>query len=349
MVNVLRPEGCDIVIPVWNQPEATTECVDSVKRCTRYPYRLIIVDNGSARKTAEYLKNLKESRGIEVTLVRNESNEGFIKAVNKGILLSRAKYLCLLNNDTIVTEGWITEMVKVFNKDPLIGIVNPSSNTLGQKLADGATPEEFARTSKSQSGLSVELGSAFGFCMLIKRELFDRIGLFDEVYGMGNFEDTDFSLRAKKMGYRTVRAFASYVYHKENRSFNLLRSFRRDFEKNKKIFESKWGKTIRTIVVFKNINQNLGYLKDVLTKYAREKSWVYIISPAFDTKSFFEKFSNLTFYRCKRLFYLWAFLKIIFKKKRPDIVYCDNRRFSHFLKALRIFHNADIKILGEAV
>jgi GT2 family glycosyltransferase len=342
--------SCDIIIPVWNQPEATAECVDSIKKCTRYPYRIIIVDNGSGPETAEYLKNLKESGDINVMLVRNESNEGFIKAVNKGIKLSDAKYLCLLNNDTIVTKGWLGEMAKVFTKGPLIGIVNPSSNTLGQKLPAGGTPEEFAENSRSQSGLFVELGSAFGFCMLMKRDLFDKIGLFDEVYGMGNFEDTDFSLRAKEKGYKTVRAFASYVYHKESRSFNLFRSFKKDFEKNKQIFESKWGKTRRVVAVCKNINSgSLKDLRGILDEYANQKSWAYVISPFFDTKGFFERHSNLTFYHYGQLFYIHAFLRILFKKKKPDIVYCDNKHFLDFLKAFRMFHNADVRLLGRAV
>jgi len=337
-------------MPVWNQLESTRNCIDSIKKCTRYPYKLIIIDNGSDYGTKGYLEGLKESPDTDVTLVRNEENEGFIKAVNKGISLSTGEYLCVLNNDTIVTDGWLEEMVKVFDRDPSIGIVNPSSNTLGQKLPDGVTPKEFTGNSKTESGMFVELGSAFGFCMLMKRELFDTIGLFDEIYGMGNFEDTDFCLRAKKRGYKTVRAFASYVYHKESRSFRLLRGFKKDFEKNKRIFESKWGKTGRTAVVFKNINANyLGYLKIILNKYAKEKSWVYIISPIFDTKVFFERYSNLTFYHYRRLFYISAFLKIIFKKKKPDTVYCDNKYFSDFLKVLKIFHSADIKMLGEAI
>ncbi len=339
---------CNIIIPVWNQLEATRDCINSIKRCTEYPYRLIIVDNASDYETATYLEDLKKSSDTDVMLVRNEKNEGFIKAVNKGISLSKTAYLCILNNDTLVTDGWLSEMVNVLDKNPLIGIVNPSSNALGQKLPYGTTPGEFAESSKTQSGLFVELGSAFGFCMLVGKKLFDTIGLFDEVYGMGNFEDTDFSLRAKEKGYKTVRAFASYVYHKESRSFNLLSGFKKDFERNRQIFESKWGRTKRTTVVFKNINKNsLSRLRNILNKYAKEKSWVYVISPLFDTKSFFESFSNLSFYHFRYLFYISAFLKIIFKKKKANIVYCDNKFFSNFLKVFKIFHNADIRTLEE--
>ena len=341
--------ACNIIIPVWNQLEATRDCINSIKRCTEYPYQLIIIDNASDYETATYLEDLKKSPDTNVMLVRNEKNEGFIKAVNKAVLLSTAEYLCILNNDTIVSGGWLGEMVNVLNKGPLIGIVNPSSNTLGQKLTDGVTPDDFAKNSRAQRGLFVQLGNAFGFCMLMRRKLCDEIGLFDEIYGMGNFEDTDFSLRTKEKGYKTVRAFASYVYHKESRSFNKLSGFKKDFERNRQIFESKWGRTKRTTVVFKNINKNsLSQLRNILNEYAKEKSWVYVISPLFDTKNFFESFSNLSFYHFRYLFYISAFLKIIFKKKKANIVYCDNKFFSNFLKVFKIFHNADIRTLEEA-
>jgi len=196
---------------------------------------------------------------------------------------------------------------------------------------------------KKESGLFVELGSAFGFCMLVKRRLFDEIGLFDEIYGRGNFDDTDFSLHAKKKGYKTVRSFASLVYHKEQRSFNLIKSFGRDFEKNRGIFESRWGMTERIIVVMRDINEkSLNQLEKILDKHAKEKSWVYIISPRLETIKFFERHSNLTFYHFDRFFYTLAFLKILFKKKRPDFIYSDNAVFSNVLEICKIFHGAEI-------
>ena len=337
--------SCDIIIPIWNQPEVTKACIDSIERNTFFPHKLVIIDNASGDETAGYLLGLKRSLGPKVKLIKNKKNIGFIKAVNDGIALSSAEFVCVLNNDTIVTEGWLKEMVKLFDIDPKIGIVNPSSNSLGQKAPDGTSLDEYARDGKKASGSFVELGSAFGFCMLMKRKLFGRIGRFDEVYGVGNFDDTDLSMRAKREGYKTVRAIASYVYHKEQSSFNNMRTFERDFRKNKKIFESRWGKTKRVIVILEEINtDSREALRDILKEHAKEKSWVYVISPHFQTKEFFEKFSNLTFYHYRHpFFYTMAFFKIAFKKKRPHIIYGDNDLFLNLLGTLKVDSGAKIK------
>ena len=337
---------CDIIIPVWNRLEDTKDCVNSIRKNTSYPYRILIVDNGSEHETSKCLNAFEKEDPGRIKVLRNDKNLGFVKAVNKGIAFSEAEFVCLLNNDTIVNPGWLGELIKVGEKDLKIGIVNPSSNTLGQPCPRMIVPSK----EQKESGSFVELGSAFGFCMLIKKEILKDVGLFDESYGMGYFEDTDFSLRAKEKGYKSVRAIASYVYHKEKRSFSLLKSFKADFLKNKKIFELKWGKTKRITVVSKSIDSNfLNYLNDIAGKYAKGKSWLYVITPKFNTKEFFEKYSNLTFYNFKKAFYFLTFLKIIFKKKKIDFILCDNRFFLDILKWTKVFHNAKSGMIGDTL
>ena len=336
---------CDIIIPVWNQPEATERCIDSVVKNTGYPYRLVIIDNASDHKTAAYLVGLQERFKKEVILLRNTRNEGFIKAVNKGMAHSKGEFICILNNDTIVTEGWLGEMVKLLTENAEIGIVNPSSNSLGQSIPKGKSVNEFAGEGKNASGRFVELESAFGFCMLMRRCLLGKVGYFDETYGTGNFDDTDFSLRVKREGHKVVRAFASYVYHKGQRSFRGVKSFRSDFKKNKEIFESRWGKTKRVVVVLKDTDR-LDSLRNILKKHAGERSWAHIISPGFRTEELFEKYSNLSVSVFRRFFYLQAFFKVAFKKKKPDIVYCGNRLF---LGALKILSGMKVSLISGAL
>ena len=336
---------CDIVLPVWNQPEATEACIDSVVKNTGYPYRLVIIDNASDHKTAAYLVGLQERFKKEVILLRNAKNEGFIKAVNKGIAHSKGEFICILNNDTIVTKGWLGEMVMLLEKNAEIGIVNPSSNSLGQSVPKGKSMGELAEEGKDASGRFVELESAFGFCMLLSRRLLGRVGHFDETYGTGNFDDTDFSLRVKREGHKVVRAFASYVYHRGHKSFSKVKSFRSDFKKNKAIFESRWGRTKRVAIVSKDADMP-GSLRAVLKKHARERSWVHIISPGFQTQELFEKYSNLSVSVFRRFFYTQAFFKVAFKKKKPDIVYCDNKLF---LGALKILPRMNVSLISGAL
>jgi len=342
--------NCDIIIPIWNQLEFTERCIDSVEKNTFYPHRLIIVDNGSDDKTAGYLDGLNKRIKGKMLLVKNKKNEGFIKAVNKGISLSKAKFICVLNNDTIVTSSWLGEMVKLFGVDPDIGIVNPSSNSLGQKLSKGESPEEQAARAKNRSGAYVNIGCALGFCMLMKRSLFSDIGRFDETYGTGNFEDTDLSMRAKREGYKTVRSCASYVYHEEQGSFNILKTFKREFRKNREVFESRWGRMQRVIIVFKDTDTgSINRLKEILEERAKKRSWVYIISPHFEKKELFGMFSNMTFYHYdKAFFYTKAFIKTALKKKKPDVIYSDSEFFLTIKKALKVHPNAKLKKFNVA-
>ncbi|MCK4818221.1 glycosyltransferase family 2 protein, partial [bacterium] len=204
---------CDIVIPVWNELVMTKECLESIYKNTRTDYRLIIIDNGSDEETKEYFRAISHKSKFKVTLIRNKKNIGALKALNQGMNLSDAEFVCLLNNDTQVTDGWLTEMIKVAESSEDIGIVNANSNTFGCRPKRRQPLEILARELKSYSGEYSELAWASGFCMLIKRKLIQEVGLFDEIYGMGTFEDADFCKRAQDLGYLSVCAKAAYVYH----------------------------------------------------------------------------------------------------------------------------------------
>ena len=237
---------CDIVIPIWNQPGLTKRCLESVAACTREPVRLILVDNGSDAPTRELLERFRAEGKIPAELLRNERNLGFIKAVNQGIRAGKAPWICLLNNDTVVTGGWLSEMIHVAKSDPGIGLVNPTSNCLGHPT-QGRTPEEIARQLAEKHGQSVPMSTGVGFCLLASRELFNRIGLLDEQFGMGNFDDDDLTLRARQAGRRPVRALAAYVHHKEKASFKNLPGWKKAFDENRKRFEKKWGRKLRIL------------------------------------------------------------------------------------------------------
>lgn len=334
---------CDIIIPVWNQPEATKNCIDSIERNTSYPYRLIIIDNASSHVTEKFLDDLKKNRNLSVMLIRNAENEGFIKAVNKGISLSTSEYACMLNNDTVVTKDWLTEMIDIINKDPQIGIVNPSSNNLGQKVPGKMTLDEYVEGIKEKSGLFVELGCALGFCMLTRKKIFDEIGMFDEIFGMGNFEDTDFSMRATKKGYRIVRACGSYVLHEESRSFRKLRDFKIDFARNKKIYETRWGRQERVLFI---LDQTLRVDEELSKRIDEElegDNWIYVAHKG--NSIYHRSHSRIKLYNYRKYFTLRILLKILFKKKKFDKIYCDDKKFLNLIRFFKPIHRAYISIL----
>jgi len=331
---------CDIVIAVWNNLEITKNCINSIIKNTDVDYRLIIIDNASDDETKKYLEGLKEKEGSKVLLIRNENNLGFIKAVNQGMRLSEAPYICLINNDTVTTKGWLGEMIRIAESSPKIGLVNPSSNTLAQKPEKREPIEAYAQKLKDSTTSFTEIGSAIGFCMLIKKEVIERIGVFDEIYGMGNFEDTDYSRRAIKEGYICARAHRAYVYHDEGGSFTRGSSFDENFERNRQIYEFRWGKRKWIAYIIPSFDDNMIKMleKDVMPQ-ARLGLWVWCFSKG---RIELPQHSNIIAKVYGKYFYIKTLWKVLTKKKRFSEIFVTDERFAKILEKLSFIHKAKV-------
>jgi GT2 family glycosyltransferase len=224
---------CDIVIPAYNMKELTKSCLDSVYANTKCPFNLIIIDNASSDDTKKFLEDFAKSRA-NVRLIRNRDNLGWVKAVNQGLRLSQAPYVVIMNNDTVVkTEGWLTKMITVADSEKEIGLVNPCFDAKGA----AASPER----------PYIELDFCRGYCILIKRPVIDKIGYLDEAYGMGYYDDDDYSVRATRAGFKCVRANGVVVEHLRDSTFSRLFGDNKRaelHEKNKRLFYSKWGRRL---------------------------------------------------------------------------------------------------------
>jgi GT2 family glycosyltransferase len=238
---------CDIIVLTWNQLDIIKEFVQSFLFNTALPTRLIIIDNGSRDGTKEYLASLKDSNPHSFKIVLNKENRGFVGGMNQGLEISTAPYACLANNDLVFTKGWLKEMVSVFEKYPRIGMLNPNSNTLGEELPPGVSPDEFALKLKAeQQGVVAEVPFCIGFCMLIKREVINKVGGLSEEFYPIFFEDSDYSLKILKAGYLIGRAKGAYVWHKEHASFKQMgRNKEEFFRKSRRAFAQKWGRILR--------------------------------------------------------------------------------------------------------
>ncbi len=239
----------DIIIPVWNELELTRECIESIKRSTKIPFRLIIIDNGSEKETREYLENVRDDPDLDVILIRNDSNIGYLKAVNQGLKQSDSKYVCILNNDTVVTDNWLDKMVDFAEKHDDVGLINP---VLKKKRTPSAPDnlDKITRELESRKGEYIELDHCVGACLLIRKDVIKDIGFFDEIYGFGHWEDNDYSRRAQKAGYKCVRLLDTLVWHYVSRSFNKIKNWKSLSEQNKKIFYNRWGEEIILIYPF---------------------------------------------------------------------------------------------------
>lgn len=232
-----------IIIPVYNQLKYTKMCLGSIWQYTSGDYEIIVINNGSQDATKEYLEQIPQ-----IKKVHNNKNLGFAVAINQGISIAQANYIIILNNDCIVCEEWVLRLLKPALKQD-VGIVGVMSNFVASPQLFRVNIEnidsipliaEQVRTKYNQSFIYTT--RVVGLCMLIKRELIEKIGGFDPRFGLGTFEDDDFSLRSILCGYKNVIAqdvfifhFGSITFKKENIKRNHL--LRENWHK----FKEKWG------------------------------------------------------------------------------------------------------------
>lgn len=213
-----------IVILTLNELEYTRRCVDSIAAHTPEPHELIFVDNGSTDGTVEYLRSIPGA-----TVITNGENRGFGGGCNQGIASAAGTTILLLNNDTVATDGWLAAMLRALEADPRRGVVGPRSNHVAdrQRVADvgydvesldglDTWASEFVQTG---AGSGFEMTRLIGFCLLLRREVIDRIGGFDVRFGLGNFEDDDICMRAVVAGWSCWVCNDSFVHHFGSRTF----------------------------------------------------------------------------------------------------------------------------------
>lgn len=218
-----------IVIPVYGQLQLTVQCVDSVVSFTPAgTFDIVVVDNGSDAQTREGLAALAARHPSTVTLLRLEENTGFALGCNLGFARTYGSTVIFLNNDTLVTAGWLPPLCKALERDevgaaqPLLlypdgkvqcmGVVFSDRSVIGYPLYQGLQPRQ------PWAGRSRFLQAVTGACMAVRAEDFVALRGFDPVFTNGQ-EDVDFCLRlAQLTGRRGWLAADSVVIHLEGRS-----------------------------------------------------------------------------------------------------------------------------------
>jgi GT2 family glycosyltransferase/tetratricopeptide (TPR) repeat protein/2-polyprenyl-3-methyl-5-hydroxy-6-metoxy-1,4-benzoquinol methylase len=238
-----------IVILTHNQLDFTRLCVDSIRERTQEPHELIFVDNASTDGTLDYLRSFPGAR-----VIANTENRGFPAAVNQGIQIARGSQVLLLNNDTVVTTGWLGRMLQAFHRDPKIGLVGPCSNCVSGEQQVSVSYDSLDELdgfawdwSRGRDQIIEDTDRLVGFCFLIRREVIEQIGLLDEGFGVGCFEDDDYCLRAINAGFRAVIARDSFVHHFGGQTFRASGiNFASLLQQNQERFRAKWADKAQT-------------------------------------------------------------------------------------------------------
>jgi GT2 family glycosyltransferase len=239
-----------VILLTHNGLTFTRACLHSLDRHSDYPnWDLVIVDNASTDGTPEFLQAYAADRGY-VRLMLLPDNRGFAAGNNAGARAARGEYLVFLNNDTYVTSGWMGNMVQHFERRPHLGLLNPVTNNIGNEAridvayADmEGMAREASRIGRVHRGDLFELDVCAFFCAMAPRRVWDDVGELDERFGMGFFEDDDYSRRTREKGYALGCAEDVFVHHHLSASFDVLgeQAKRELFERNQRLFEAKWG------------------------------------------------------------------------------------------------------------
>jgi len=250
--------ACDIVILSMNNYQFTEACLTSLFSCDAgFPFSVHVFDNASTDGTPDNI--VRDFRG-RVRVWRSDSNLGFSGGNNKVLERTRSRFACLLNNDTIVTPGWLGEMVAAAEQERRrVGVVGSRGNNANpsvrpEQVVDFDTSLDqmdqeglgraAARLSRAQPRFS-DASAVVGYCMLLRRSMLDRIGLLDTRFWPGNFEDDDLCFRAAEAGYGIAVANRSLVYHFVSSTLKGATKWRHMFGVNRELFRAKWTDTGR--------------------------------------------------------------------------------------------------------
>jgi GT2 family glycosyltransferase len=285
-----RPEQPDvsIIVPVFNKAAFTYECLKSIAESeTEGPdVEVIIVDDSSTDETQEMLKAIDGPR-----VLVNPENLGFLRSCNRGASVASGRYIVFLNNDTKVRPGWLDALIRVADRDPSVGIVgaklvypNGTLQEAGAIIWRDATGWNYGRgddPDQSEYCYVRETDYCSGACLLVRRDLFERAGGFDERFAPAYYEDTDLAFTARALGYKVLYQPDAIVEHVEGASHgtDISTGGKRHQEVNRHAFLDKWRKVL---------DEQHPRTTDVLVARERRRPLVLVFGrkvPAYDQDS----------------------------------------------------------------
>lgn len=249
----------DVVICIHNALEDVKNCLNALQQCNDPHTRLLLVDDGSAEETASFVRTYASEHCLR--LIRNDAARGYTFAANQGLRASSADCVVLLNSDTIVTPGWLNQMLSVLASDKQIGVVGPLSNTASWQSIPYIEEDGDWKSNAIPEGMSLnafadtlhylmpkrhaEVGFINGFCMLLRRDAINNVGLFDEeTFGRGYGEENDFCLRAHKNNWKLCICMQAYVFHAQSKSYSNERRMKLSQDADR-LLDAKHGSSLK--------------------------------------------------------------------------------------------------------
>lgn len=248
-----------IIIPVFNQLNYTMQCIDRIRRNAMKPFEIIVINNGSTDGTEEYLDSMKSA---EFKIQHLKENTGFVNACNEGAKLASGEYLVFLNNDTLPEDGWLEALITAAEKIPNVGAVGAKLlypdgvlQEAGSLVFSDCTPWNYGKRDdpeKPQYNYIRETPYSSAACLMIRRDLFEQIGGFDQRYSPAYWEDVDLAFEVRKRGLKVIYQPAARIIHFEGITggTNVNDGYKKYQVRNREIFRKKWAAELKNQPTF---------------------------------------------------------------------------------------------------
>lgn len=236
---------CSVIIPCWNGKELTQHCLASLRdQVGQHDLEILLVDNASSDGTHELA-----AVDPRIRVLRQDHNRGFAGGVNRGLLAATRPWVLILNNDTRAAPNLLQELERALASDSRLGAVAPVSNhvkgpariAVGQAPRDAAERRQLAERLADEPVPLQDVDTLAGLCLLLPRAVVEQIGLLDERFGAGNYEDDDYCLRLRLHGYRLAIARRAFLFHEGHATFHALGlDLPAELHRRRQAFDAKW-------------------------------------------------------------------------------------------------------------
>ena len=230
----------DIIVPVWNRPVETRDCL--VTLMDQSPgARFILVDNGSDRETERILQEFAELLDNRALLLRNDVNQGYVRAVNRGLARAEAPLAAVVRNTSQVSPGWLEPLLRCVAECPQAGIVVPTIVEAADRKGAAGGKADHSRRETSCGSLAA---------MVIRKALYDAAGGLDEELDGGMWCLKDFSQRAREHGFLTLAVPASLVAAREEPQLGSAERRSETLRLSAERYRERWGEGRAFCIVF---------------------------------------------------------------------------------------------------
>jgi GT2 family glycosyltransferase len=254
-----------VIIPVFNQFDFTHACLASLQTAKeRTRFEVVIVDDCSTDQTTEVIPQIPG-----IVYLRNEANFGFIVSCNRGAAKAHGKYLVFLNNDTLVSDGWLGALMDTFAEERRVGIVGSKLVYPDGRLqeaggiiwqdASGWNYGKFDDDRKPEYNYLREVDYCSAAALMIPKALFESVGGFDSRYDPAYYEDTDLAFKVREAGYKVLYQPLSEVTHCEGATggTDLSTGTKKHQDINRSAFAERWAAELMT----KPVNGDVTFLR----------------------------------------------------------------------------------------